>query len=447
MRNLAEEVSFEQPVAGTARVSLLEMASSVANRVQPLCAIPIAVAAAVTLNGGVSVVVVGAGQAGLAVSHQLGVAGVEHVVLERGRIAQAWRDRWDSFTLVTPNWTLDLPGSPYAGADPQGHVPRDEIVEYLQRYAAGQVLEGVEVLGVRPGPEAGLQVETSEGPLEASAVVVCAGAYQKPHHPPAVAGFPESTVVLDSTAYRNPDQLPAGRVLVVGSGQTGVQLTEELHLAGRDPVLACGRAPWLPRRIGDRDVVSVLAEARFFDQPRSALPAPGARLVANFQATGARGGHDLHFRVLQKLGVELVGHLEAVDPGFFRFADDLKESVAYGDARYDDVRRLVRDQLGAVADQLPDPEPFHGASAIALPVPSFGSVILTSGFRPDYRRWVHLPVFDDLGFPVVADDLTTAAPGLYFCGVHFLRTRKSSLLFGVGADAALVARTLMSNLP
>ena len=182
---------------------------------------------------------------------------------------------------------------------------------------------------------------------------------RKPHRPHAAADFPESIVALDATDYRNPDQLPPGRVLVVGSGQTGVQLAEELHLAGRDPVLACGRAPWLHRRIGARDVVSVLSEAGFFDQPRSALPSPAARLVANVQATGARGGHDLHFRVLQKLGVQLTGHLEAVSHGLLRFAGDLSQSVAFGDERYDDIRRLVRDRLGSVADQLPDPEPFR----------------------------------------------------------------------------------------
>jgi putative flavoprotein involved in K+ transport len=401
------------------------------------------------LNRTVSVVVVGAGQAGLAVSRELGAAGIDHVVLERGRIAQAWRDRWDSFTLVTPNWTMDLPGAPYAGDDPEGHVPRDEIVSYLERYAAacvtGEVREGVQVTSIGPGQDAQLRLETSDGAMQARAVVVCTGAYQRPYLPAAVSGFPESVTVMDATQYRNPDQLAPGRVLVVGSGQTGVQLAEELYLAGRDPVLACGRAPWAPRRIGDRDVITVLAEAGFYDQPCSTLPSPEARLVANFQATGGRGGHDLHYRVLQDLGVELTGRLDKVCDGVVRFADDLAESVAFGDAKYGDMRRLVRDRLGSVADQFPDPEPFRCSPADALDVASVGTVILTSGFRPDYRRWVLLPVFDDLGFPIVEDDLRTSVPGLYFCGVHFLRTRRSSLLFGVGRDAALVAAAVAAD--
>jgi putative flavoprotein involved in K+ transport len=168
--------------------------------------------------------------------------------------------------------------------------------------------------------------------------------------------------------------------------------------------------------------------------------------VANLQATGARGGHDLHYRVLQDLGVDLTGHLDSVSGGLVRFADDLAESVAFGDARYEDVRRLVRDRLGSVADDLPDPEPFRSAPTESIPVSSLGAVILASGIRPAYRDWVHLPVFDDLGLPVVEDDLTTAVPGLYFCGVHFLRSRRSSLLFGVGADAALIAAATASRL-
>ena len=392
-----------------------------------------------------SVVVVGAGQAGLAVSHELELAGVEHVVLERGRIAQAWRDRWDSFTLVTPNWTLDLPDSPYAGDDPEGHVHRDAIIDYLEHYAGRKVREGVAVTSIASGQGTLLHLETSEGPLDARAVVVCTGAYQKPYRPPAAAGFAGSVTVLDAAGYRHPDQLPPGRALVVGSGQTGVQLAEELHLAGRDPVLACGRAPWAPRAAGGRDIVDLLAEAGFFDQPRSALPSPWARLVANVQATGARGGHDLHYRVLQGMGVELTGRLDTVSDGVVRFADDLAESVAFGDARYEEMRRLVRDRLGSVADHLPDPEPFTASPTESLRVSSLGAVIFTSGFRPDYRDWVRLPVFDDMGFPVVEDDLTTGVPGLFFCGVHFLRTRRSSLLFGVGADAARVADAVAAH--
>jgi putative flavoprotein involved in K+ transport len=172
-------------------------------------------------------VVIGGGQAGLAVSHELSAAGVDHIVLERATVAQAWRQRWDSFTLVTPNWTLDLPGSPYAGDDPEGHVGRDEIVAYLVAYAAhhaGEIREGVRVDAVGPGGPRPLRLDTSDGPIDADDVVVCTGAYQRPHRPSVALDLPVDLLVIDAAEYTNPAALPDGEVLVVGSGQTGVQI-------------------------------------------------------------------------------------------------------------------------------------------------------------------------------------------------------------------------------
>jgi len=394
----------------------------------------------------VSVLVIGAGQAGLSVSRELTGFGVDHVVLERARVAQAWRERWDSFTLVTPNWTLDLPGSPYSGDDPEGHVHRDEIVAYLEKYAdsgAVPVREGVHVQRLR-ATDGRLELITSEGPVEAAAVVVCTGAYQRPYLPPAAAALPPGVLALTSTDYRNPDQIPPGKILVVGSGQTGCQLTEELHLAGLDVFLSCGRAPWVPRCLDGRDIVTWLAKTTFFDQPLSALSSPADRLVANIQASGARGGHDLHYRTLQALGVPLLGHLSGFNGNRAQFADDLGESVAFGDARWADIRRLLTEQLpaqGVEIPQLPVPAPFRYNPPRELDLRGFSAVIFTAGFRLDYR-WIDAPVTDDLGFPLNINGASTVLPGLYFCGVHFLRKRRSSLLFGVGEDAALVAREI-----
>ncbi|HEY3429017.1 MAG TPA: NAD(P)-binding domain-containing protein, partial [Acidimicrobiia bacterium] len=256
----------------------------------------------------IPVVVIGGGQAGLAVSHELSLRDVEHVVLEQARVAQAWRARWDSFCLVTPNWTMSLPGSPYAGREPEGFVPRDEIVAYLEQYAASfgaPVREGVGVDSLEPGPTGGFRVRTTDGELHADMVVVCTGAYQRPHRPTVPGSFPAGVLVIDTEDYRNPDGLPPGRVLVVGSGQTGCQIAEELHEAGREPALACGRAPWAPRKLGGRDVVSWLSDTNFFDLPLSALPSSAARLIGNPQTTGRGGGHDLHYRTLQAMGVHL----------------------------------------------------------------------------------------------------------------------------------------------
>ena len=180
----------------------------------------------------VEVAVVGAGQAGLAVSHELTMAGIEHVVLERGRVGQTWRDRWDTFCLVTPNWSVQLPGGRYDGGDPDGYLPKDEIVAYLEGYAAGfaaPVHEGVEVVSLRSAPDSGFVLGTSAGDLGARSVVITTGAYQRPHRPVGADSLPASLPRIDVEQYRNPAALPPGKVLVVGSGQSGVQIAEELH--------------------------------------------------------------------------------------------------------------------------------------------------------------------------------------------------------------------------
>jgi putative flavoprotein involved in K+ transport len=391
----------------------------------------------------VSTIVIGAGQAGLAVSRELTEFGVEHVVLEQALVAQAWRDRWDSFTLVTPNWTLDLPGSPYSGDDPEGHVARDEIVSYLQSYAAdAPIRSGVRVDALAAGPAGGFRMRTSDGEMDASTVVVCTGAYQRPFRPAAVSGFPPRVLVTDANDYRNPDALPDGHVLIVGSGQTGCQLAEELHLAGRDVFLACGRAPWAPRRLNGTDTITWLTRAGFYNQTLAELPSPAARLAANVQTTGAGGGHDLHYRTLQSLGVPLLGRLAGVDGDRAGFTDDLGASVAFGDARWADLCRLIKTQLparGYPVPELPTPAPFTYDPIRELDLRTIGTVIVTSGFRPDYA-WIDFPVTDQMGFPNTVNGASTTVPGLYFCGVHFLRTRRSSLLFGVGEDAAIIAR-------
>ncbi|HKC89951.1 MAG TPA: NAD(P)-binding domain-containing protein, partial [Candidatus Limnocylindria bacterium] len=191
------------------------------------------------------VVVIGAGQAGLSVSHELSAAGVDHVVLERGRVGETWRGRWDTFCLVTPNWTVLLPGGAYAGEDPDGFMPRDAIVAHLESYARSfkaPVRERVAVTALHPIDD-GFAVSTSEGELRSKTVVVTTGAYQKAHRPAAAESLPRGLYVIDAESYRNAEALPPGKVLIVGSGQTGCQIAEELHEAGRDVFLACGRAP------------------------------------------------------------------------------------------------------------------------------------------------------------------------------------------------------------
>ena len=400
----------------------------------------------------VDVAIIGGGQAGLATSHELTEAGIEHVVLERGRLGETWRTRWDSFCLVTPNWSVLLPGHPYDGDDPDGYMPRDEIVAYLERYAAGfgaPVREGIEVTSLAQVPDGGFLLGTSDGEIRASSVVVATGAYQRAHRPEAAASLPAGLPQIDVAGYRSPAELPRGSVLVVGSGQSGCQIAEELHEAGREVFLACGRAPLVssPDRRARPDVV-VCSRRASSDQTVEQLPTPAARLLSNVLATGRNGGHDLHLRTLREAGVTLLGHFLGAEGQRARFADDLGESVAWGDDRYREligrVNSLVAER-GLPAPAIVEPAPFDGTAPQELDLSGVGVVIFAGGFRPDYGSWIDVPgAFDELGFPLHTDGASSAAAGLYFVGVHFLRTRKSSLLCGVGEDAAVVARQLVA---
>lgn len=398
--------------------------------------------------GSTDVLVVGGGSAGLSISHELSSLAIDHVVLERGRVGQSWRDRWDSFCLVTPNWSVRLPGGTYAGDDPDGFMPRDDIVAHLERYAAtlgSPVREGVSVRTIEQVP-GGFVARTSDGDIDAARVVLATGAFQRAHRPAGSASLPAGLLQIDMEDYRNEAALPPGPVLVVGSGQSGCQLAEELREAGRDVVLACGKAPWAPRRFAGRDMVWWLEQSGFLGQPVASLPSPAARLGANPIATGHGGGHDLDLRTLRAIGVTLVGHFLGAAGREALFAPDLAETVAWGDDRYREIMGhvlRVADERSLEHPDVPDPAPLDCASAERVSLDGFGAVVFAGGFRPDFRSWLPwADAFDDLGFPIQADGASTVVDGLYFAGTHFLRTRKSSTLFGVGEDAAIVARSI-----
>jgi Pyridine nucleotide-disulphide oxidoreductase len=305
------------------------------------------------------------------------------------------------------------------------------------------VREGVEVASLEPAPEGGFLLKTTSGDVVAEMVVVATGAYQRPHRPAGAVTLPEDLPQFDVEQYGSPASLPVGKVLVIGSGQSGCQIAEELREAGRDVYLSCGRAPWLPRRIGDRDFVWWAIETGFLDQPVGTLPSPKARLAANGLGSGRDGGRDLHLRTLRAQGVTLLGHFVKAEGRVARFAPDLAESVAWGDERYREfmhlVRKTARDR-GLPVPRIPEPEPFSAPSPESIDLDGVGAVVFAGGFRPDYDRWVRVPgAFDELGFPLQSDGASTIARGPYFVGVHFLRSRKSSLLYGVGEDAAVVA--------
>jgi putative flavoprotein involved in K+ transport len=399
----------------------------------------------------VDVAIIGAGQAGLATSWFLTQAGIDHVVLDAGRVAETWRSRrWDSFCLVTPNWSVKLPGAEYAGPDPDGFMPLVELIDYFQHWSDSfhaPVMEKTPVESVvKDGDHFVLALEDSE--LRASCVVVATGAYQRAHRPAGAEGISASVFQLLAEDYSNPAALPPGAVLIVGSGQTGCQLAEELREANREVFIACGRCPWGPRRVGGRDIVWWAAESGFMDRTPATLPGPAGRLVGNIVTTGHGGGHDLHLRTLNEMGVELLGHFSGAEENKIHFADDLAASADFGDARLRDLWKYIEAYCAKRGQPAPDfewPAPLRLKTRVELDVmkDGIGSVIWTSGYRPDYA-WVKLPVFDDMGFPVQQDGAAQVS-GLYFAGVHWMRKLKSAILYGVAEDAELVAQHIIEN--
>jgi putative flavoprotein involved in K+ transport len=397
-------------------------------------------------------VVIGASQAGLAASYELTQRGIEHAVLERQQIGAGWANRWESFCLVTPNWSVRLPGFPYDGDDPDGFMPRDQIVAYLERYAASfncPVRTGAHVTGVSKNANGIFEINLrgEEGFL-AKNLVISTGAYQKPFVPAGFENLPDHLRIIDTTEFTSVSDLPEGDILIIGSGQTGCQLSEEFYEAGRNVVLACGRAPWAPRRIAGKDLMWWLIESGFLDVDATTLPAE-ARLFANVLASGHDGGHDMHYRTLADMGVALAGRFQGVESGHAKFAANLSDCVEWGDARYKQLRdHFAKYAISKSLDfpDLPDPEPFEAQGVESVDLSKFGAVILTGGFRPDYASWLPWPnAFDDGGFPKQIDGASTVVTGLNFVGLHFMRTRKSALLCGVGEDAAVVAGRIAAN--
>jgi putative flavoprotein involved in K+ transport len=396
------------------------------------------------------VAIVGGGQAGLATSWYLQQANVDHVVLEGGRVAETWRSRrWNSFCLVTPNWSVALPGATYDGADPDGFMNRGELVDYFERWAASfhaPVQERCSVTGLEADGN-DFVLTTSDGEIRARTVVVASGGYQRAHLPANSAQIPDSVKQVLAEDYTNAEGIPPGSVLIVGSGQTGCQLAEELHETGRKVFLSCGRAPWAPRRMGGHDLVWWIAESGFWDRTIDQLPSPAARLIGNPQNTGHGGGHDLNYRTLHAAGVELVGRYLGAEAGKIHLAADVTDSVDSGDAMSAYFKTWIDalcEKRGlAVPWEMPPPMRIEARTALDIAGEDINTVIWTCGYRPDYS-WVHFPVFDDMGFPIQMDGRSTV-PGLYFMGVHFQRKAKSAVLYGVGDDAELVARDIVKN--
>jgi putative flavoprotein involved in K+ transport len=400
-------------------------------------------------------VIVGGGHAGLAMSHQLSRRGGAHIVLERGRVAERWRsERWDSLHFQFPNWSLALPGQPYDGPQPDGFSSRDEVVAFIERYCAATaapVRTGVRVDAIRPAPGSDrFRVETSHGIVVAFNVVVATGPYQEPVIPAHAAGLPARIAQVHSSAYRNPAGLPPGAVLVVGSGASGCQIVEDLLAAGRRVFLSVGRHRRFPRRYRGRDMFWWMEQMGALDQTLDERP--DARERPNPLVTGVGGGHEINLRCYAARGVVLLGHVEAIEGSRLRLADDLDAQLARGDEGVAVFTRAVdayvaRAGLSAPEEPVPAPPPPLPTSApiraLDLDAESVTSVIWATGFRRDFG-WIHLPVLDERGEPIHRRGVSSC-PGLYFLGLPWLHTLKSSVLCGVGRDADHLAECIASR--
>ncbi len=364
-------------------------------------------------------------------------------MLERGRVGQEWRQaRWDSFVLNTPNWAQQLPGFAYDGPAPDGFAPLAEVIGYLEGYAASfaaPVRERVSVTALRAAPAGGYELDTDAGSLRARSVVVATGAYQRPTPAALRDATPQQVFQQHTAEYRNPAELPEGAVLVVGSGQSGCQVAEDLLGAGRRVYLSVGACPWVPRQHRGRDLVRWMAETGMLDQTVETLTAPSALVACNPAVSGTEGGHDCHPLTLMARGAVPVGRLESFRSGRALFADDLAANVAKGIEFEAALRRRFDEHAGVT----PEPDP---AGAPQLPdvreldLADVGAIVWATGFRPDYG-WIDLPVLDASGRPHHRRGLTDF-PGLAFVGMHWLHKRKSSLFIGVGEDAAHVVEQL-----
>jgi putative flavoprotein involved in K+ transport len=395
----------------------------------------------------IPVVIVGAGQAGLAVSHLLSGAGVDHVVLERGRTAQRWDSHsWESLRLLTPNWLSRLPGYRYTGEDPAGFMSAAEVAGYLRTYAlSAPVVEGAEVTSVHAGG-AGYRVITGAGSWSARAVVVATGWCDLPRVP----GVALDTGVeqLTPTSYRNPTTLPDGGVLIVGASASGAQLADELVGAVRTVVLAVGSHSRLPRRYRGLDIMWWLDAMGLLDKRPDERRSPAEPSV---QLVGRSDGRDVDLRTLQDRGVHLAGRLTGVDGHRLRFADDLADTTRRADGRLVHLLRRV-DAFARAAGLATEMEaapvrPARTGAAVStldLRRAGIGSVIWATGYRRAYP-WLHVPVLDPAG-EIRHRAGATAAPGLYAIGMRWQSRRNSAQLDGVRHDAVTVVSRVLDHL-
>jgi len=396
-----------------------------------------------------AVAVVGGGQAGLSISYCLQRRGIDHVVFEKHRLGHAWRtQRWDSFCLVTPNWQCALPGFSYPGDDPNGFMKKDAIVDYIERYAASfapPLRQDVAVTRLRQDEQGEFELQTTQGDIRADQVVVATGGYDTPVIPRMAERLPLSITQLHSAEYRNPQALPGGAVLIVGTGQSGCQIAEDLHLAGRQVHLCVGGAPRSPRRYRSKDVVDWLTEMGYYDIPIDEHPQKEqVREKTNHYVTGRDGGREIDLRRFALEGMRLYGRLQDLRGTQLSFRADLRRNLDNAD----DVAASIKASIDKYIDThgidaptepayRPPWQPTEEPLAVDLAAAGITTVIWCIGYRNDFS-WIELPVFDGKGYPGHRRGVT-GMDGLYFLGLPWLYTWGSGRFSGVARDAEHLA--------
>ncbi len=396
------------------------------------------------------VIIIGGGQAGLSTSYFLKQNGVDHLVLDKGKVGDTWRlKRWDSFCLVTQNWQCQLPGFPYKGDQPEGFMGRDEIVEYLEQYTDHfnpPIKNCCTVNKLYFDDSKSLYVvETTDGELYADNIIIASGTFQKNRIPEYAGNLSSDITQLHSSEYKNPNSLPDGGVLVVGSGQSGCQIAEDLKNAGKNVYLAIGRAPRVPRRYRGKDILQWADQIGMYDIKIDDHPeGKSLRFKAHPHLSGRDGGHTINLRKLGKEGFNLLGRITNIDGYMVFVKDDIQESLNNADEAAAKIKKSIDEYIDkhGISAPLEPPEniewePTETIEKLDLMKEDIKTVIWATGYRHDYS-WIDIPVFDDRGYPEYERGVTNF-PGLYFVGLHWMHTWGSGLFYSVGRDAEYIA--------